>query len=134
MSWATTSSRDATSWTSPPRTLSRCPCSRRSSAPWAPSFASARSWPTAVRLSISARLPQWHQRVALGFWLLVVALGTLWVGWYIWGGLVLLLSRGRLGHPPVLDAQRPLPASRRTLAWAAVLLFVVTFAPAPFRL
>src|SRR6266702_4490864 len=51
-----------------------------------------------------------------------------------WGGLVLLLSRGRLGHPPVLDAQRPLPPSRRTLAWAAVLLFVVTFAPVPFRL
>jgi len=81
-----------------------------------------------------ARLPRWHQRAALGFWLLVVALGTLWVGWYIWGGLVLLLSRGRLGHPPVLDAQRPLPPSRRTLAWAAVLLFVVTFAPVPFRL
>jgi Zn-dependent protease len=81
-----------------------------------------------------ARLPQWHQRIALGFWLLVVALGTLWVGWYIWGGLVLLLSRGRLGHPRVLDAQRPLPASRRTLAWAAVLLFLLTFAPAPFRI
>jgi Zn-dependent protease len=81
-----------------------------------------------------ARLPRWHQRVALAFWLLVVALGTLWMGWYIWGGLVLLLSRGRLSHPPVLDAQRPLPASRRVLAWAALLLFVLTFAPAPFRI
>ena len=81
-----------------------------------------------------ARLPQWHQRVALAFWVLIVALGTLWIGWYIWGGLVLLLSRGRLGHPPALDAQRPLPASRRLLAWAALLLFVITFAPAPFRI
>src|SRR6184192_1962671 len=45
-----------------------------------------------------ARLPRWHQRVALAFWLLVVALGTLWVGWFIWGGLVLVLSRGRLGR------------------------------------
>src|SRR2546430_9186447 len=81
-----------------------------------------------------ARLPQWQQRVALAFWLLIVALGRLWIGWDVWGGLVLLLSRGRLGHPPVLDAQRPLPASRRRLAWAALGLFVITFAPVPFRL
>src|SRR5881409_193860 len=81
-----------------------------------------------------ARLPRWHQRVAFAFWLLIVALGSLWSGWYLWGGLVLLLSRGRLGHPPVLDVQRPLPASRRVLAWAALLLFIITFAPAPFRL
>src|SRR5207245_2619499 len=57
-------------------------------------------------------LPRWHRRVALGFWVLVVALGALWKGWLLWGGLVLLLSRGRLGHPPVLDGQRPLPRSR----------------------
>ena len=81
-----------------------------------------------------ARLPRWHQRVAFAFWLLIVALGSLWSGWYLWGGLVLLLSRGRLGHPPVLDVQRPLPASRRVLAWAALLLFIITFAPAPFRI
>ncbi len=45
-----------------------------------------------------ARLPRWHQRAALGFWLLVVALGTLWVGWYIWGGLVLCHRRGARSH------------------------------------
>src|SRR3989441_327937 len=57
-------------------------------------------------------LPRWHRRVALGFWVLIVALGIFWKGWLLWGGLVLLLSRGRLGHPPVLDGQRPLPRSR----------------------
>jgi Zn-dependent protease len=81
-----------------------------------------------------ARLPRWQQRIALGFWLVVAALGRLWFGWYIWAGLVLVLSRGRLGHPPVLDAQRPLPRSRDLLAWAAFLLFVITFAPVPFRI
>jgi len=44
------------------------------------------------------------------------------------------LSRGRLGHPPVLDSQRPLPASRRVLAWVALGLFLATFAPIPFRI
>ncbi len=81
-----------------------------------------------------AALPRWHRRVALVFWCLVIALGWFWWGWYVWGVLVLALSRGRLGHPPVLDAHRPLPPSRTRLVWAALLLFVITFAPVPFRI
>jgi hypothetical protein len=78
-----------------------------------------------------ARLPDMHRRVAVIFWLVIIALGTLWFGWYVWGGLVLLLSRGRLGHPPVLDVLRPLPRSRAWIWWMAVALFAITFAPAP---
>src|SRR6266571_3191444 len=81
-----------------------------------------------------AALPRWQQRIALGFWTLIVVLGWYWRGWLVWGLLVLLLSRGRLGHPPVLDAHRPLPPSRRALAWAALVLFLITFAPVPFRI
>ncbi len=81
-----------------------------------------------------AALPRWHQRIALAFWLLVIALGRFWWGWYLWGALVLVLSRGRLVHPPVLDAHRPLPPSRRRFALGALVLFVVTFAPVPFRI
>jgi len=79
-------------------------------------------------------VPRWHRRTALGFWVLIVALGVYWRGWLLWGGLVLLLSRGRLGHPSVLDVHRPLPRSRRALAWAALVLLLVTFTPIPFRL
>jgi membrane-associated protease RseP (regulator of RpoE activity) len=81
-----------------------------------------------------AALPRWHQRIALGFWVLVIALGRFWTGWYVWGVLVLALSRGRLTHPPVLDAHRPLPPGRRGMAWAALFLLLATFAPVPFRL
>ncbi|HVH10294.1 MAG TPA: site-2 protease family protein [Gemmatimonadales bacterium] len=80
-----------------------------------------------------AALPRWQRRIALAFWVGIILLGRLWSGWYLWGALVLLLSRGRLAHPAVLDAQRPLPASRRALAWAALVLFLITFAPVPFR-
>src|SRR5881296_2747175 len=79
-------------------------------------------------------VPRWHRRTALAFWALIVALGVYWRGWLLWGGLVLLLSRGRLGHPPVLDEHRPLPRSRRMLAWLALVLFLITFTPIPFRL
>lgn len=81
-----------------------------------------------------AAAPRWHQRVAVLFWALIVGLGVYWKGWLLWGAVVLLLSRGRLAHPPVLDAQRPLPPSRQWLAWAALALFLLTFAPVPFRL
>ncbi|HEV2672375.1 MAG TPA: site-2 protease family protein [Gemmatimonadales bacterium] len=80
-----------------------------------------------------AAFPAWHRRVARVFW--VVTLGLSWISltWLFWGVLVLLLSRGRLDHPPVLDAYRPLPPSRRWLVWLSLVLFVLTFIPAPFR-
>ena len=82
---------------------------------------------------VYAATPRLHQPVARAFWLIVMLLGWFWFGWLVWGFIVLLLSRGQLRHPPVLDAYRPLPRSRRWLAWLSLVLFVLTFAPAPFR-
>jgi membrane-associated protease RseP (regulator of RpoE activity) len=83
--------------------------------------------------------PRWHRRAAVLFWAalgIFGALGTMgypfWPGWLLWAILILLLARGRLGHPPVLDAYRPLPRSRQWLAIAALVLFVITFSPVPF--
>jgi Zn-dependent protease len=80
-----------------------------------------------------AAQPRLHRRAALVFWLVVLGLGHWWIGWYLWAGLVLVLSRGRLDHPTVLDAYRPFPASRRWLLWVAAVLFLLTFAPVPFK-
>jgi membrane-associated protease RseP (regulator of RpoE activity) len=76
-------------------------------------------------------LPRWHRRVARGFWIFIMLLGYFSVTWLFWGLIVLLLSRGQLAHPPVLDAYRPLPRSRKWLAWVSLILFLLTFAPAP---
>lgn len=80
-----------------------------------------------------AAQPRWHQRVALLFWIAILGLGYWWAGWYVWAGLVLVLSRGRLDHPNVLVPERPLPLSRRRLAWVGLALFILTFAPVPFK-
>jgi len=77
-----------------------------------------------------AALPRRHEWLGRGFWAAIMLLGWFfWSGWLVWGVLVLVLSRGRLGHPPVLDAYRPLPPSRRWLAWASLALFLATFTP-----
>ena len=80
-----------------------------------------------------AALPRHQGRIALAFWTALVVLGVLsWRGWLMWGGLVLILSRGRMGHPAVLAPERPLPPSRRVLAWVGLAIFALTFAPLPF--
>ena len=77
-----------------------------------------------------AAVPRRHELLGRVFWVAVMLLGWFfWSGWLVWGVLVLMLSRGRLGHPPVLDAYRPLPQSRGWLAWASLVLFLATFAP-----
>ncbi len=79
-----------------------------------------------------AALPRRQEQAARAFWIGIMLLGFFWEGWLVWGVVVLVLSRGRLGHPPVLDAYRPLPPSRRRLAWVSLALFLVTFTPVPF--
>lgn len=82
-----------------------------------------------------AAVPRWHERLTLVFWLFVFALGWFgWTGWTVWAVVVLVLSRGRLAHPSVLDVARPLPASRLAGALGALLLLALTFAPVPFRI
>ncbi len=66
-------------------------------------------------------------------WLALVVMGYWFWGWWIWAVLTLLLGRGRLAHPSVLDRVRPVPSSRRWLGWATVALFVLTFTPVPFH-
>jgi len=54
---------------------------------------------------------------------------SFWAGWLMW--VILLLFLG-IGHPASIDAESPLDGRRRAMAWATVLLFVLTFAPVPF--
>jgi Zn-dependent protease len=74
-----------------------------------------------------------QRRVAPVLFVGVLLLATVWRFWLFWAILILILGRGRLAHPSVLDRHRPLPRRRRWFGWATLLLFVATFTPAPFQ-
>lgn len=66
------------------------------------------------------------------FFVGVLALGFLWVGWYVWAALLLFLVK--IKHPPVLDPAMPLDPRRRWIGWLCVVLFIACFAPVPFEI
>ncbi|HFD39045.1 MAG TPA: site-2 protease family protein [Anaerolineae bacterium] len=69
------------------------------------------------------------QRFTWPIIIVLVALGTLvWPGWFVWAGLVFLFGRR---HPGPLDNVTPLDARRKIVAVAVLLVFVLTFSPAP---
>lgn len=65
---------------------------------------------------------------------LLLGMGMRWMGWLVWGALILLVSRGRVAHPPVFDPGFRLNGPRRVVAWACIVILVITFMPVPFVL
>ncbi len=55
---------------------------------------------------------------------------TIWPGWLIWGGLLLLIG---MRHPAVLDPGPPLDRSRRWVAACGLGVFLLCFTPVPFH-
>ena len=73
----------------------------------------------------------WLALIGLGF--VAAAIGSFWAGlvWWVWAAVILMLGRGQLAHPQVLDRYRPLPRNRQPVGWATLLLFIGTFTPVP---
>jgi membrane-associated protease RseP (regulator of RpoE activity) len=67
-------------------------------------------------------------RVARLLWLVLLAGGFVWPGWFLWSLIVLVMG---LRHPPVVDEAEPLDRRRRWLAVAALAIFVLCFMPVP---
>ena len=71
---------------------------------------------------------------AMAFVLLMIPLGFVWWGWWLWGAVALVVGRGRLAHPPVLMEEVPLGTGRKVLGWVAIAIFFLSFSPAPLQL
>jgi len=84
-----------------------------------------------VLYAMLGRRQRW---LAWGFLALMVPLGLAWKGWWIWGAIAVIVSRGRVAHPPVLMDEAPVGRWRMTLGILALAIFAVTFSPAPLAL
>jgi membrane-associated protease RseP (regulator of RpoE activity) len=72
-----------------------------------------------------------HQRISIIVALVLLVLGRYaWTGWYLWGGVLLILTL-RFGHPPVMDRWEDLGASRKLWAIVALAIFLVCFTASP---
>ena len=69
-----------------------------------------------------------QRQLALPLWLALGLTGFYWVGWLVWCVIVLVIG---LYHPPVRDERIRLDRRRLLLAWLALLIFVLSFAPVP---
>jgi membrane-associated protease RseP (regulator of RpoE activity) len=69
-----------------------------------------------------------HKRVTLAVALCLIPLIYFWPGWLLWA--VLLLAIG-FRHPPLMDRRTQLDVPRRVWAFAGLLIFMLSFMPAP---
>jgi membrane-associated protease RseP (regulator of RpoE activity) len=72
---------------------------------------------------------RWHRWATIGVPVLLLVAGIkLWVGWLLWGAILLIPAMRRHYVPLVPE----LSGSRRGSGWVALLMLVLTFMPAPF--
>src|SRR6266700_1660473 len=75
-----------------------------------------------------AAATKYHKRVTLVVAGLLLPLGCLWYGWFLWAALLLGLG---LRHPPLLYQWEPLDRTRLIWTGVALLIFILTFMPIP---
>ncbi len=72
----------------------------------------------------------WHRRLVKPALAILVAMGFIWVGWWVW--TIFILVR-RPQRPAVADELVPLDRPRLAMGWIALALFVLCFMSAPIR-
>lgn len=70
-----------------------------------------------------------HSYATMGVGFVLIMLSYFWVGWALWGFIVLLM--GRAGNPGALDEVSSISGSRIALALAVLLIFLLSATPAP---
>jgi membrane-associated protease RseP (regulator of RpoE activity) len=75
-------------------------------------------------------LGRWQRWLAIPLWITLAVLGIYWPGWWLWCVIVFAIG---LFHPPVRDERTPLDLKRRAIAVLALLIFVLSFMPAPLE-
>lgn len=73
-----------------------------------------------------------QRRIAIVAVPILLVLGFIgWPGWFLWVGMASVMG---VSHPPVIDPYEDLGPMRRWIGRAALVIFIVCFAPIPFSL
>jgi membrane-associated protease RseP (regulator of RpoE activity) len=78
-----------------------------------------------------AVIGKWQWLLAVPLWLLLIAAGFLFPGWWLWALITVLIG---LRHPPVGDDRERLGRGRIALAVCGLLILALCFMPVPIRL
>jgi membrane-associated protease RseP (regulator of RpoE activity) len=79
---------------------------------------------------VYALFPDYHRYISLGVLGLLVVCGVIfWQGWLLWAVLLVFLG---WRHPPPYQFWVPLDRRRRVLGIITIVVFILTFSPAPF--
>ncbi|MBI5665657.1 MAG: site-2 protease family protein [Nitrospirae bacterium] len=78
-----------------------------------------------------ALLGEKHAWISKGMLPVLVVLGIVyWEGWLIWAVLMIFLG---YKHPPVVYPHIQLDRNRKLVGWIALVIFILTFTPAPVQ-
>lgn len=78
-----------------------------------------------------ALLGKWYTKVAYGSLAVILILGIFSTNWLVWAALVFFLIRVK--HPPITDVSSPLSRREIVIGVIALVIFLLTFIPVPFR-
>jgi len=72
-----------------------------------------------------------HRKVVWGLFAVLVAMGFLWPGWWLWSIIIAILGPR---HPPVFDEEQPLDRRRMIIGWLTILVFILCFTAVPVEI
>lgn len=78
-----------------------------------------------------AALGRSADKVGWGALIVTALLGIKSPNWLVWAALVMILVRVK--HPPIYDENTPLTRGQYLIIAAAIIIFVLTFIPVPFK-
>jgi len=74
---------------------------------------------------------RYHNILSKAILIILIPLGFLWNGWWVWAVLLLILGTK---HPEPLYEENKLSTSTNILGIVSLLIFILTFVPSPIRI
>ena len=78
-----------------------------------------------------ALMGKWYKPIGWGALISILVLSIFSANWLVWAALVYFLTR--MKHPPILDGHLPVTQYEKVIGIIALVIFILTFIPIPFK-